>query len=302
MARIELHGMVDRRAFLRTFAAAGLGGAALSACARQGVSASVAALATQPGADRIGVQLYTVRDLLQQDFEGTLARVSDIGYRSVEFAGYYQRSPEQIRELLDRLRLVAPSTHVGVNALRQDFSGQVRSARVIGHEYLTLPSYRVGQDVDPVAGWRAAAEEFNSLARRCREEGLRFAYHNHAWEFQRIDGGTTPYDILLRETDPDLVDFQLDLYWAHHAGRDPARLFEQYPGRFTMWHVKDMRDPQDTREMVPVGQGEIDFRDLFRRADQSGLRHFFVEHDNAAETVGSLTSIEASYRHLREIL
>lgn len=302
MSKIEFNGPVDRRSFLRTVAVVGFGGTALGACARQAVSPGAATLVTRPGADRIGVQLYTVRDLLQQDFEGTLARIAEIGYRSVEFAGYYQRTPEQVRELLDRLDLVAPSTHVGVNALRQDFAGQARNARVIGHEYLTLPSYRVGQDVDPVAGWRATAAEFNTLGAQCREEGLGFAYHNHAWEFQQLEGGTTPFDILVSETDPELVDFQLDLYWAHHAGRDPARLFDQYPGRFTMWHVKDMRDPQGTREMVPVGQGEIDFGDLFRRAGRSGLRHFFVEHDNAAETVGSLASIQASYLHLRGIL
>jgi sugar phosphate isomerase/epimerase len=294
---------LNRRAFVRVLAGAGLGGVALGACSpRVGATAAGAALAAGSHADRIGLQLYTVRDLLQQDFEGTIAEVARIGYREVEFAGYYQRAPEQIRALLDQHGLTAPSTHVGANALRQDFEGQVRTARAIGHTYLTVPAYRVPQGDDPVGGWRTAATEFNTFGRRCRDEGLRFAYHNHAWEFESLPGGTTPFDILVAETDPELVDFELDLYWAHHGGRDPIRLFEQYPGRFTMWHVKDMRDPQGSKEMVPVGEGAIDFGEIFARASRSGMRHFFVEHDNAGETVGSLNSIRTSFQHLRGLL
>jgi sugar phosphate isomerase/epimerase len=296
---------LSRRSFLARVTGIGLGTAAVFGHAG---SAGAASALTGIGAgslpsprERIGVQLYTVRDQMQADFEGTIARVSELGYREVEFAGYYGRTPQQVRTLLDRLGLRAPSAHVGANALREDLAGQIRMAKVIGHQYLTLPSFPVDRNGGAVA-WQRAAAEFNRIASACRDEGLRLAYHNHAWEFAEVGGGRTGYDILLAETDPALVDFELDLYWAVHAGRDPIQLFQRHPGRFTMWHVKDMRDPQGAKEMVPVGQGVIPFRAIFAQSERSGMRHFFVEHDNAASTVGSLPSIEASFRHLHRML
>ncbi len=306
-----------RRAFVRDAALAGLGaaglGAALAACARAGraaagaaspaaASPAAAAPAAAAPAGRIGVQLYTVRDLMQQDFEGTLARVAAIGYREVEFAGYYGRTPEQVRATLDRLGLAAPSSHIGVALLRADLAGQLRAARAIGHAYVTAPSYPIARTGAGEEAWKQAAAEFNRWGAACREQGLRFAYHNHDWELRPIAGGRSGLDVLIAETDPALVDFELDLYWAVHAGRDPLQLFGQYPGRVALWHVKDMREPQGAKAMAPVGGGAIDFRAIFAQRGQSGLRHFFVEHDNAAQVGGSLPSIEASYAYLRRLL
>jgi sugar phosphate isomerase/epimerase len=306
MSGEDVRGTIGRRVFLKNLAGLGLGGIALAGCARAAGAAAAspagAMAALRPTPDRIGVQLYTVRDLLQQDFEGTLEQVAEVGYRQVEFAGYYGRTPEQVRALLDRLGLRAPSTHIGANAVRQDLPAQIRTAKTIGHEYITLPSFPIDRDNADVAAWRQVAAEFNRMAETIRREDLRFAYHNHAWEFQRLADGRTGFDVLLADTDPALVDFELDLYWVVHAGHDPIQLFQQHPGRFTMWHVKDMREPQGAREMVPVGQGSIDFPRIFAHAEQSGLRHFFVEHDNAANTVGSLPSIQASYQYLQRLL
>jgi sugar phosphate isomerase/epimerase len=292
----------SRRSFLAELAALGGGGGVLAACTRAvgsagGASASVAAAS----ANAIGLQLYTVRDRLQQDFEGTLEEVARVGYTKVEFAGYYNRTPEQVRALLDRLKLTSPSSHIGVNLLRQDLAGQIAMAKTIGHEYVTAPSYPLPRGGGTLADWRNVVAEFNKWGAACRAAGLRFAFHNHAGEFAPIEG-RPGMDILLRETDPALVDFELDLYWARFADQDPLQLFERYPGRFAMWHVKDMREPTGSKAMAPVGQGEIDFRAIFARARQSGLRHFFVEHDNAAQTGGSLESIRASHQHLRQIL
>lgn len=305
----QMPGQSSRRSFLIELAAAGVGGGLLAACARAGgttvgtTAATAGAVAGgSAGATRIGLQLYTVRDLLAQDFEGTLARVAQVGYRAVEFAGYYDRTPEQVRSLLDRLSLTAPSSHIGVDLLRRDAGAQIALARTIGHEYVTVPSYpfpRTGATADD---WKRAAAEFNQWGAACRAQGLRLAYHNHDFEFQPTAGGPTGYDVLVKETDPGLVDFELDLYWATRAGRDPLQLFQQYPGRFAMWHVKDMQDPQGTKAMAPVGKGTIDFRAIFARAQQSGMRHFFVEHDNAATTGGSLPSIETSFQTLRQLL
>lgn len=309
---------IERRSFLKRLTVLGLGAGVLGACARTVAAGTPAAPAApvagaagaagmagamQPAVDRIGVQLYTVRDLLAQDFEGTLERVAAIGYRRLEFAGYYDRTPAQVRALLDRLQLTAPSTHVGVPLLRRDLPAQLALARTIGHEYVTAPSYPVPRaGTDTPDDWKRIAAEFNAWGAACRAEGLRFAFHNHAVEFRPVEGGPTGMDVLVRETDPALVDFELDLYWARHAGQDPLDWFRRYPGRFTMWHVKDMTDPQGAKGMAPVGQGTTDFAALFAQAQPSGLKHFFVEHDNAAQMGGSLQSLEASYAHLRRLL
>jgi sugar phosphate isomerase/epimerase len=275
-------------------------------CARPGQAVGSAALGSSvvqsPFRDRIGVQLYTVRDLLQQDFEGTIERVARIGYKEVEFAGYYNRPPEQVRALLDRLGITAPSSHIAANLLRRDMAGQIALAKTIGHRYITMPSYPVSRTGTRLEAWKAAAAEFNGWGAACRDAGLRFAYHNHNAELSPIDGAKSGFHVLLAETDPALVDFQLDIYWSTHAGVDAIELIGQNRGRFTMWHVKDMLDPLGAKTMKPVGQGAIDFARIFTKAADSGLRHFFVEDDSPASNGGSLASIQASFDHLRRLL
>jgi sugar phosphate isomerase/epimerase len=299
---------MSRRSFLVNGTVAALGGGLLAACAHRGAAATGAAAASRgaikPTADRIGVQLYTVRDQLQQDFEGTLERVAKLGYRQVEFAGYYDHTPAQVKAILDRLGLTSPSAHIGVPLLRQDVAAQIASAKTIGQQYVTVPSYPFPREAASGAdAWKAAAAEFNKWGEACRAQGIKLAYHNHNFELRPIAEGLTGLDVLVRETDPALVDFECDLYWATHAGVDPVQLFAKYPGRFAMWHVKDMRDPQGTKAMTPVGQGTIDFKRIFAHASESGLRYFFVEHDDAAKWPGgSLASLEASANYLKQLL
>jgi sugar phosphate isomerase/epimerase len=293
---------LNRRTFLFQLAAMTAGGSLLASCARAGTSASAAASAATSSAtspNMIGLQLYTVRDQLQTDFEGTLAKVAQIGYKNMEFAGYYNRTPEQVRATLDKLQLVSTSSHIGAPLLRQDAAGQIKAAKTIGQDYITIPSYQFGKDA---AGWRKGVAEFNQWGAMCRDAGLKLAYHNHNFEFATLDG-TTGYEILQNEVDPKLVDFELDLYWANFASQDPLALFAKHPGRFAMWHVKDMVVTDDKKGMSPVGKGTIDFKSYFAHAQQSGLQHFFVEHDSAAQYPGgSLASIEASYQYLHQLL
>ena len=288
---------LNRRTFLLELATIGSGIATLSACA------SAASRTTgSSGAQQIGLQLYTVRDLLEKDFDGTLERVAQIGYTDVEFAGYFNRSPEEVRALLGRHKLVSTSAHIGAQLMRQDAAAQIRSARVIGQEYITLPSYPFARN-GGVEAWKQGAAELNSWGALCRDAGIRLAYHNHAAEFAGIDGGSTGFDTLMRETDPALVDFELDLYWASFADQNPIALFAKYPGRFAMWHVKDMRVSEATKSMTAVGLGAIDFKNIFAHAGEAGMKHFFVEHDNAASFPGgSLASIQTSYTNLRRML
>jgi len=291
---------IDRRSFLRNAAAFSsllAGGSFLAGCASAGAAraGSMDLISGRP----IGIQLYTVRDLLQTDFEGTLTRVAEIGYQEFEFAGYFDHSPAQVRNILDRLDVTAPSAHIGLNEFRGDIDRLMGDAQVIGHHYLIVPSAN-GRTAE---GWRQLAAEFNRIGEVVARAGLRFGYHNHAAEFQDLGGGTTAYDILLRETDPALVALELDLYWAVRGGQDPLAMFAADPGRYRLFHVKDMADRAGSQAMVPVGEGELDFAAIFAQVGQAGTEHFFVEHDNAAEYPGgSIASITTSYRNLRGLL
>jgi sugar phosphate isomerase/epimerase len=286
----------SRRTFLFELAAVGLSAGALSACA----SVMSRGGASNKWADQIGLQLYTVRDLLDKDFEGTLEQIAQVGYKNMEFAGYYNRTPEQVRALLDRVGAVSRSAHIGAQLMRQDAAAQIRAAKTIGQAYITLPSYNFGRE--GLAGWRKGVAEFNQWGQMCRDAGIKLAYHNHAAEFAPLEG-TTGYDVLVKETDPQLVDFELDIYWARFADQDPLALFAKYPGRFAMWHVKDMAVTGTTKGMTPVGKGTIDFKAIFANARQSGMKWFFVEHDSAAQYPGgSLASAQASYEYLHQLL
>jgi len=296
---------LSRRSFLFELAALTASGSLLASCASAGTGASTTSAATRTGAsgatspDMIGLQLYTVRDQLQTDFDGTLAKIAQIGYKNMEFAGYYDRTPEQVRATLDRLQLVSTSSHIGAPLMRQDAAAQIKSAKTIGQDYITIPSYNFGKDL---AGWRKGVAEFNQWGAMCRDAGIKLAYHNHNFEFAPLEG-TTGYEILQNEVDPKLLDFELDLYWARFADQDPLALFAKHPGRFAMWHVKDMVVTDDKKGMSPVGKGTIDFKSYFAHAQQSGLKHFFVEHDSAAQYPGgSLASVQASYQYLHQLL
>ncbi len=225
--------------------------------------------------DRLGIQLYTLRSVMQEEFEGTIEQVADIGYKEVEFAGYYDRSPQQVRNLLDRTGLSAPAAHISLEAVRQDLNQLIESSRVIGHKYLVVPNLPRSER-DSADNYRRIADFFNHAGEKCKESGIKFAYHNHAFEFDLTDG-EIPYDILLEHTDPELVTMELDLFWIIRGEHDPLDYFARYPGRFELCHVKDM-DAEG--EMVDVGQGEIDFAAIFAQSEQAGLKHYIVEHDN----------------------
>ena len=317
--------MVSRRDFLSIAGASAAG--LLIGCRTSGSSGTEAAMSSASlspvRADRIGVQLYTVRDQMEKDFVGTLERVARMGYKEVEFAGYYNHAPREVRALLDRLGLASPSSHIGLDVLQKDLSAQAELARVIGHEFITVPAL-----MEPLMGkavgldyWKKTAAEFNRIARVLKDQGIDFAYHNHSFEFEPLAGGGNGYEILLAETDPALVKFELDLLWATFAGQDPVAMFTKSPGRYALWHVKDLRGTAAVREkaaasggnamqrmmgvmpsITAVGTGDIDFRRIFAQASTAGMKHFFVENDAAPNTPSSLTDIETSYGNLKKIL
>ncbi len=258
------------------------------------VAAQASRLRAEQRLKRIGAQLYTVRGPMAQDLPGTLSQVAGIGYREVEFAGYFGRSPNRIRSLLESNELDSPASHIGPESMGGDeLQKAISFAAAIGNRFLILawipPQRRRGLE-----DYERLAEELNRAGESCRKSGLEMAYHNHDFEFQAFDG-QLPYDLLLRRTDPELVKMELDIYWIAKAGFDAVDYLKGHPGRFPLFHVKDMAaSPQ--REFAEVGRGTIDFGPIFASAIRNGGRHFFVEQD---ETPGPpLDSLRISYEHL----
>jgi sugar phosphate isomerase/epimerase len=244
---------------------------------------------------KIGLQLYTVRHVLERDFEGTLARVATTGYREVEFAGYFGHEPREVRAILDRHGLVAPSAHV--SPAPEVWHAALDAAPVIGHHYLVV-AWIPPEERRTLDDWKRVAETFNQLGTQARAAGLQFAYHNHDFEFQPLAGESRlPYDVLLAETDPRLVQLEIDLYWMTKGGQDPLAYFARWPGRVPMVHVKDSGPPPEHR-MRDVGAGTIDWKRIFARSAQAGIRHYFVEHD---EPPDAFASIRASYAYLKNL-
>ena len=276
-----------RRSFLGTAAVAAAG----LACGRR----SLGALDTAAGnkISRIGIQLYTLRQAASADLAGTLARLAKIGYKELEFAGYYNHPATEVRALLDQNGLTAPSAHVGLNLIENAPEKTFADAKVVGHEWITVPSLPSGKR-ESVDDWTRLAAQFNAAATKAKAAGFRFAFHNHN-DIIRKTGDVLPIDILMKETDPALVSYEMDIYWVVNGGADPLDLLARFPGRFKMFHVKDAM-PGPEHRMADVGAGSIDFKTIFARA--KGIDHYFVEHDQPADPFASAA---ASFGYLSKL-
>ena len=287
--------MMDRRKFLGTMTAAAL------------LTRQLGWAAKDHKIEKIGVQLWTVREAMRQDFEGTLAKVAATGYREVEFAGYFDHPPREVRAALDRHGLVAPSAHVDYDSLGEKWPQVIEASKTIGHGYIVNPDIGDGLRDQP-DGWKRAAETFNRAGEASKKAGIQFAYHNHWFEFLPVNG-KRPYDILLEECDPNLVKMELDLCWIAVTGQDPLVYFHRYPGRFPLVHVKDMKkipspavvaaitaEEQFFPDMADVGSGIIDWKRIFAKSDEAGIKHYFVEHDDPKS---AFDSIRVSYNYVQ---
>ncbi len=243
--------------------------------------------------DRIGIQLYTVRSLMSKDFEGTLAEIAKIGYREVEFAGYFNRTPSLVRASLAANKLTSPSTHVGLPKDDTAWKETLDQANEIGHSWVTVASLPNSARTTP-DDWKRTADRFNQLGTMAQSSGLRFAYHNHDIEFVPFDG-TNGLELLLKGTDPKAVDFEMDIYWVVKGGADPLDLIKRFPGRFALFHAKDATAAPE-RKMVDVGAGTIDFGKIFAAGK---ARHVFVEHDSPPKD--PLMSAHASFQYLKQL-
>ena len=280
--------MTSRRDAVKTLAALAAAGL-LPRAARAGTAGGAAKI------KRVGVQLYTVRTAMNTNVAATLQAVATIGDREVEFAGYFRHSPADIRKMLDDNGLTSPSCHLGMDAVQGGFDATAEAAHVVGHRYLTVASLDT-RAIKTADDWKRVADAFNEAGRRAKAAGLRFAYHNHESEFPAV-GGQVPMEILIGGTDPSLVAFEMDLYWIAKAGIDPRTYFARYPGRFELVHVKDSSGPP-ANAMADVGSGTMDWKAIFAKHKQAGIRHYFVEHDQPADP---MASIRASYNYLKAL-
>ncbi|WP_017973327.1 sugar phosphate isomerase/epimerase family protein [Actinopolyspora halophila] len=280
----------SRRGFLRR------AGTAALVVGASAVGAGTASANTTRGHGRhlppskIGMQLYSLRDAMGESVERTLSFLARTGYSEVEFAGLHGRSPERVRDLLRDLGLRTPSSHEDLPAEEDRLEQLFGRARTLGQRWVVLPYFAAAD----LRSYHRLAERLNRAGEIARSYGIRVGYHNHAHEFDSIDG-RRPYDVLLDETDRRLVDFEVDLYWVVKAGVDPLDLFERAPRRFPLGHVKDMAADGS---FADPGDGVIDFGRVFDANNRSGLRHFVVERDDQPHP---RETAEKGYHYLRRI-
>jgi sugar phosphate isomerase/epimerase len=270
------------------------------------------AVASEHEIKKVGLQLYTVRTEMPKDFEGTIAKVAATGYKEVEFAGYFDHSAKEVRAIVDKNGLTAPSTHIGYDLIENKMPETIEVAHVIGHKYIVCPW--LDEKQRNADGWKRAAELFNKAGEASEKAGIQFCYHNHSFEFSPVEGldGKLAYDFLLGATDPKLVKMEMDLCWISVAGKDPVSYFEKYSGRFPLVHVKDyVNDPNATSSyagatgsvefkgrLADAGKGTIDFKRIFAQSEKGGIKHYFVENDDAKTP---FEDIKISYDYLNAL-
>lgn len=297
--------MLNRRTFLKRGAAVSAGAVAFSQ--------SWAHFFTLQAMPAPGLQLFTFFNVIDQDVKGTLQKIADIGYKNIESAfsrkgGYYGMKPKEFGSMLKDMGMSWKSHHVlgapfkmppnakspvgadgkpitlpQIKNLRDNYQELVDEAAEGGVTYLVCASTPIGT-LDEV---KSSIAVMNKAAEAAHKAGLQFAYHNHDAEFYKVEG-VVPYELFLSETDPGKVKMELDLAWAVKGGSDPVALFQKYPGRFPLWHVKDLDAERKT--ILPLGEGTIDFQRIFKAASASGMNYYFIEHDMPKDAFASITS------------
>jgi len=276
----------SRRNFLKATSAV-----AAAACA--GVERLAAAPLNKP----IGLQLYSVRELLPKDFEGTLRKVREDGYTEVEAAGYYDKTAAEFRKAMDGAGLRCVSTHHALSLLQAKLDELIDYGHELGLDYIICSS---SQRRDPAAkgplnldDWHWVASEFNRIGEKVKAAGMTFGAHNHTPEFG-VEGGIVFYDELLRLTDPKLVVFEMDCGWVSAAGRNPLDYLTKTPERFPLMHVKDMVKPADGRvHSTVMGRGWINYGPILRAA--TGLKHYFIEQEEFDMDIIEALRLDADY-------
>lgn len=284
--------MLSRRAFLQR--------SSIALAAASCLPAFASATKTGPLGKPIGIQLYTVRGETQRDLKGTLKTLSDIGFREVEMAGYYDMGAKELRSMLLDFNLAPTSTHQGLNDLLNETQKKVDYVAELGVKHLIVPfpavpdnrfdklpkdSKQTIANSMTLDDWKWVAEQLNKIGEVSKKAGITTGYHNHNLEFRTIDG-VVAYDQLLKSTDPALVTMELDIAWVVAAGLDPVAYLKNHPNRFSLLHVKDVK--KDIKTVVDVvettttevGSGKVDWKKLFAACDPNRIKHYYYEQEH----------------------
>lgn len=256
----------------------------------------------------LGLQIYSLRDQLSQDLEGTLKKIAEIGYKNIEGYGYGNRmilgkTPEEFRKIIEDLGMKLPSMHVVTELTTDENRASILDQwKVTVEDMATIDMHYTVYAIIPeeerksIDDYKKWSERFNQFGEICNQAGQQFAYHNHDFEFNPFDG-EMGYDILLKETDPELVKFELDMYWITKGGQDPVAYLGKAPGRFELWHLKDMEDSEE-KTFAEVGNGTIDFESIFAMRETAGMKMCFVEQDLSKGDM--FESVKMSFDYLKK--
>ncbi|MCX2679310.1 sugar phosphate isomerase/epimerase [Galbibacter sp. EGI 63066] len=255
-----------------------------------------------------GLALYTVRDDMGKDAKATLQKVADAGYVNIEAAGYdngkfYNMSPEDFKSFVSEIGLTPISSHNATVTL-ENADKMIADVKAAGFQYFVIPIPPMGhftfdqktRTMGMKGDIKTVTDIINTIGKKCTEAGIKLLYHNHDFEFKKNKDGIVPIEYFLENTDPKHVNFQMDLYWVTKAGADPVEYFEKYPGRFKMWHVKDM---DEQGRYAPVGTGTIDFGRILDKKEESGMKYYMVEQDMTFDGQQALEAIKISHDGLK---
>jgi sugar phosphate isomerase/epimerase len=282
---------MKRREFIQASALTAAGLVSLPGCSRSGVKGE------------LGLQLYTLRDAIVKHPRGVLEKVAEYGYKELETFAYqdgriFGMAFTEFGSIARDLGMRVVSGHYGLDQARGDtWEKAISDAKAIGQDYMVVP-YLEDSDRQSIDDYKRVCELLNAAGEACNKQGLRFGYHNHAFEFETMEG-QKPFDLMLEALDPELVGIEMDIYWVVRAGEDPIQYFDQYPGRFEQWHVKDM-DKDDPDQNADIGAGSIDYIPLFAKAGKSGMKYWYVEQESYPGD--PLDSVAASAQFLRTMI
>jgi len=287
----------SRREFLKITAAGAIGAALLSQYGCKSIP-------------KLGLQLYTIRDAMTADVQGSLKIVSDIGYKYVELADYadrkfYRHSPAEFLKIVQDLGMEILSSHTqveGAGVTLDNARIMAEDHAKLGVKYCLQP-WIVEEMRTTIASYQRMAENWNKIGAVMKEFGIQFGYHNHNFEFATVEGKVPYFDVMLAELDKDLVTMELDMFWATKAGQDPVELFKKYPGRFKLFHLKDAYTRQAPfyevikDDIAPVGEGVIDFKAIIAAKDTAGMKYMIVEQDQSRDNT-IMQDIKTSFVNL----
>lgn len=254
----------------------------------------------------LGLQLWSIRHALENDMRGTLNWVREQGFEEVELHSTYGMSADSFRHQLDRAGLRATATHAGYERFQNDIQGILDEAEILGLGHVGIAWIPHPEDRPfTVEMAREAAANFNQWGQAAAERGIRFYYHPHGYEFQPAADGTVPFDVLVQETDPEFVDFEMDVFWVSHPGADPVALLRKYPDRWSLMHIKDMAEGTESNfsghaaseSNVPVGTGTIDYAAVLEAAREIGVERYYIEDESPAP----LENIPRSIDYLEQL-